>query len=144
MRSPFSQDRTQVASRVRRLDLRHTLWGAQRHNVPASVPTVWPQIDDIIGSFDDIKVVLDDEHGVATVHQAAQNLEQALDIREVQTGRRLIQNVQGASRAAPAQLAAELHTLGLTTRERSRSLAQADWEEARAAYGEFALPGAWK
>lgn len=25
-----------------------------------------------------------------------------------------------------------------------RSLAQADWEEARAAYGEFALPGAWK
>nr|WP_257214911.1 hypothetical protein [Sphingomonas sp. R-74633] len=25
-----------------------------------------------------------------------------------------------------------------------RSLAQGDWEEARAAYGEFALPGAWK
>lgn len=25
-----------------------------------------------------------------------------------------------------------------------RSLAQTDWEEARAAYGEFALPGAWK
>ncbi len=25
-----------------------------------------------------------------------------------------------------------------------RSLARADWEEARAAYGEFALPGAWK
>lgn len=25
-----------------------------------------------------------------------------------------------------------------------RSLARTDWEEARAAYGEFALPGAWK
>jgi len=25
-----------------------------------------------------------------------------------------------------------------------RSLARSDWEEARAAYGEFALPGAWK
>jgi len=25
-----------------------------------------------------------------------------------------------------------------------RSLARADWEEARAAYGEFALPGAWR
>jgi len=25
-----------------------------------------------------------------------------------------------------------------------RSLARTDWEEARAAYGEFALPGAWR
>jgi hypothetical protein len=44
----------------------------------------------------------------------------------VQSSRRLIQNVQGAPRAAPAQLAAELHALGLTTRQRGRSLAQAD------------------
>src|SRR5262249_26530839 len=109
------QHLTQEMARVRLLDLRHTLGGAQRHDAPASVPTVWTQIDDIIGSFDDIKVMLDDEHGVATVHQAGQNLEQALDVGEVQTGCRLIQNVQGASRAAPAQLAAEFHTLGLTT-----------------------------
>src|SRR4029434_10618918 len=120
------QQLTEAMARVRLLDLRHTLWGAQRHYTPASVPTVWPQIDDIVGGFDDIKVVLDDEHGVATVHQAGQNLEQALDVREVQTGCRLIQNVQGASRAAPAQLAAELHTLGLTTRQCGGSLAQAD------------------
>src|SRR5262249_35405924 len=113
-------------ARVRLLDLRHTLWGAQRHHAPASVTTVWPQIDDIIGGFDDIQVVLDDEHGVATFHQAGQYLEQGLDISEVQTGRRLIQNIQGASRTAPGQLTAELHTLGLTTRQRGRSLPQAD------------------
>jgi len=77
------QHLTQEMASIRLLDLRHALWGAQRHNTPASVPTVWPQIDDIIGGFDDIKVVLDDEHGVATVHQAGQNLEQALDIQEV-------------------------------------------------------------
>ncbi len=69
------QHLTQEMASIRLLDLRHALWGAQRHNTPASVPTVWPQIDDIIGGFDDIKVVLDDEHGVATVHQAGQNLE---------------------------------------------------------------------
>ena len=71
---------------------------------PASVATVWPQVDDIVSGFDDIKIVLDDEHGVASIHQAGQDLEQALDIREVQTCRRLIQHVQGASRAAPARV----------------------------------------
>ena len=81
------------ASAPRLLDLRHALWCAHCHNAPASVPTVWAQIDDIIGGFDDIKIVLDDEHSVATIHQAGQHLEQALDIRKVQTSCRLIQNV---------------------------------------------------
>ena len=76
-------------------------------------------------------VLSDDEQAIARYRYMLRTappeaIEQALNIRELQTGRRLIQNVQGASRAAPAQLAAELHTLGLTTRERSRSLAQAD------------------
>src|SRR5262249_20995140 len=124
------QHLTQEMTRIGLFDLRHALRGAQRHNTPASVPTVWPKIDNVVGSFDDIKVVLDDEYGVAAVHQTGQHLEQALDIRKVQTGRRLIQNVEGASRTAPAQLAAELHTLGLTTRQRGRSLAQADIAQA--------------
>src|SRR2546422_443022 len=54
-------------ARIRLLDLRHALWRAHGHNAPASVPTVWPQIDDIIGGFDDIKNVLDDEHSVAII-----------------------------------------------------------------------------
>ena len=70
-------------------------------------------------------MVLDDEHGISTLHQACQHLKQVLNISEVQARRGLIENVQGASRAAPAQLAAELDTLRLATRKRGRSLSQA-------------------
>jgi hypothetical protein len=55
-------------ARVRLLDLRHALRRAQRHNASASIPAVWPKIDNMIGGFDDIQIMLDDEHGVAPVH----------------------------------------------------------------------------
>src|SRR4026208_1175907 len=102
------QHLSQEMTSIRLFDLRHALRGACRYRASSSVATIWPEINDIVGGFDDIKIVLDDEHGVATIHQAGQDLEQTLDIGEVQTCCRFIQNVHGTSGAAPAQLTTEL------------------------------------
>jgi len=58
--------------------------------------------------------VLDDDHGVAVIHQPVQHLQQALDVRVVKAGGRLVEQVQGAARVAPRQLRRELHPLRLT------------------------------
>lgn len=47
----------------------------------------------MIGHLDDVQVVLNDEHRVARVGQTIENINQARDVRHVQTGRRLIEHV---------------------------------------------------
>ena len=55
--------------------------------------------------------MLDDDDGVAKVCQAAQDVEQLLDIVEVQAGGGLIQDVEGAASLAAAELARQLNAL---------------------------------
>ncbi len=65
-----------------------------RHqNAATTGASLRSQIDDPVGSFYHIKVVLDDDDGVAAIPQLVQHLEQLLDVVEVQPGGRLIQNV---------------------------------------------------
>ena len=49
--------------------------------------------------FDDVEIVLDDEHRVAGVDEVVQHFEQQLDIGEVEAGRRLVEQVQRAAGA---------------------------------------------
>ena len=51
------------------------------------------EVDDPVRCFDDVEVMLDHDHRVAAVTQAMQYAEQLFDVMEVQTGRRLIDNV---------------------------------------------------
>ena len=55
----------------------------------------------------------------------AQHLEQAAGVLEVQSGRGLVEDVEGVPGRAAAQLAGQLHPLGLAARERGCRLAQA-------------------
>jgi len=57
------------------------------------------QIDDVIGGFDHIEMMLDQDDRMSGVHQAVQRPEQPLDIGEVKPGRRFIENVDGVLRA---------------------------------------------
>src|ERR671919_2028265 len=92
---------------VGRVDLGAHFRGTSRHHVPTSVPAFWPQIDEIVGRFYDIEVVLDDDHRVASIDEPPKDDEQALNIGKVEAGSRLVENIHGPSRAAFAQLAAE-------------------------------------
>ena len=42
----------------------HLLWGAAYDEVAAFVASFWTEVDDVIGHFDDIEVVLNNEDGV--------------------------------------------------------------------------------
>ena len=69
--------------------------------------------------LDDVEVVLDDEHRVAGVHQALQNLEQLLHVGEVQTGGGLVEDVERVARGDLGQLGGQLHPLGLAAGQAS-------------------------
>jgi hypothetical protein len=61
------------------------------YNSPALVARVGAEVYDPIGGFHDLNVVLDDEHGVASVHQSLEDFEQHADIVEVQAGGRFVE-----------------------------------------------------
>src|SRR3989442_8858770 len=58
-----------------------------------------------------------------------EHLQQQPDILEVQSGRRLIQDVQRATRVPFGELSRELHALGLAAREGRRRLSEVDVSE---------------
>ena len=51
-------------------------------------------------------MMLDHEHGVARVDESLQNAEQAIDVAEMQTRRRLVEDVERASGRDASELRA--------------------------------------
>ena len=73
--------------------------------------------------------MLDDDDGVALVDQFVQDVEQFARVLEMKAGRRLVEDVERAPRAAPRQLARQLHALRLASAQRRRRLPQLDVAE---------------
>ena len=96
----------------------------------AAVAALGAHVDDPVGGLDDIEVVLDDDDRVALVDQAGQHRDQLADVLEVQTGGRLVQDVDRAAGGALLQLAGELHALRLAAGQGRRGLAEPDVAEA--------------
>jgi len=74
---------------------------AARDDPPPASPAPGPQVDHPVGARHDVKVVLDNDDGVAGVHQPVQLGEQGRDVRGVETGRRLVEQVKRVPRGAP-------------------------------------------
>jgi hypothetical protein len=68
--------------------------------------------------------VLDDDHRVALLDQAMEQRQELAHVVEVQPGRRLVEQVDGAAGAALAELGRQLDALRLAARERGRGLAE--------------------
>jgi hypothetical protein len=49
-----------------------------------------------VGGFEDVEVVLDDDHAVAAVDEGLEDAEQAFDVVAVQAGGGLVEQEQGA------------------------------------------------
>ena len=69
-------------------------------------------------TFDDVEVVLDDEHGVARVGELLQHVDQLVDVRHVQSRGRLVEDIDRAAGGALAKLRRQLHALRLAAGER--------------------------
>src|SRR5467141_2400147 len=52
------------------------------------------EVDDPVGLLDDVEMVLDDEHGVAEIDEALQDVEKLSNVVKVQARRRFIKDVK--------------------------------------------------
>ena len=73
----------------------------------------------MVGDRDRLRLVLDDQHGVALVAQLQQQAVHALDVVRVQADRRLVEDV-GDVGERRAEVADHLRALRLAARQRAR------------------------
>ena len=60
--------------------------------VSAGITAFGPELDDVVGGSDDVRVVLDDDDGVAAVEEGAEGGEEFLDVVEVEAGGGLVED----------------------------------------------------
>src|SRR6185295_15047721 len=84
----------QVVRRHRPGSVCHRARRAGEHHATAALAGARAEIDDVVGSTDDGRVVLDDDHRVPLVTQAEKDARQPLRIPGVQADGRLVQNVE--------------------------------------------------
>src|ERR1700754_2530346 len=65
-----------------------------RDDASAAVAALRAEIDDPVSGFDHIEIVFDDDNRVSVVAQSMQYREQHFDVMEVQSGGRLIEDIE--------------------------------------------------
>ena len=66
----------------------------------ALLATLGAEVDDVVGNLDNIEVVLDDDNCISLVNQLVKHLDKTADILEMESGGRLVENVECATRFA--------------------------------------------
>ena len=102
------------ATALRLLDLVHRTSG---DHIAAACSGNGAHLDQIVGFRQHARVVVDNNHGVAVIHQITHHAHQAVDIGRMQADRRLVQHIEHARRSV-AHHASELHALTLARGER--------------------------
>src|SRR3989338_5413771 len=120
----------QEAAGVRALGARDFFRRTGGDALAAPVAALGTEIDEMIGGLDDVQIVLDDEHGVALVHELLQNTEETVDVGEVKPGGRFIQDVKSAPCRTLGKLSGKFHALRFPSGKRRRGLAKLDIVEA--------------
>src|SRR6266852_6637525 len=106
------------------------LGGALRDDAAAAFATFGAQVDDPVGLFDDVEMVLDDEHGVAEINKALQDVEKLSHVVEMQAGSGFVEDVKRAAGLALGKFASEFNTLRFAAGESCGGLAESDVAEA--------------
>src|SRR3990170_43337 len=125
-----AEDLSQQLARMGRFGPRHFFGGALGDDVAAGVAAFGAEVEDPVGGFDDVGVVLDDDDSVAEVGEAVEDAEELLDVVEVQAGGGLVEDVEGAAGLAAGELAGQLDALGFAAGECSGGLAKLEVAEA--------------
>lgn len=93
------------------------------------------ELHDVVGGLDRLRAVLDDEHGVALVAQSFEQAVEPVDVRGVQPGGRLVEDIRDVAERG-AEVADHLHALRLAAGQRrgrpvQREVAETDRGEIR-------------
>ena len=63
-------------------------------DVSAFVATFGAEVDDPVGTFDDVHVMFDDHNGVACINEAVENVNEFFDVCEVEACGGFVKNVE--------------------------------------------------
>ena len=77
-------------------------------------PAFRTHVDHIVGTLDDVKVMLDDYDGIALVGELVDGLEQYADILEMKPGGGLVEYKKSLAGVFLSQLSSQLNALVLT------------------------------
>ena len=102
------------AAALRLFDLVHRASG---NHITAACSGNGAHLDQIVGFRQHTCIVVDNNHGVAVIHQIAHHAYQTINIGRMQANRRLVQHIEHARRSV-AHHAGELHALTLARGER--------------------------
>ena len=87
------------------------------------------EVDDPIGAFDHFQVVFNDDERVSGIAQFHQNVQKFFDIGEMETGRRLVQNMHGSAGRFLGQLGREHYPLRFAAGKSGAGLTEAEVTE---------------
>jgi len=111
---------------------RDLLWSTFYHQSSTFMATLWSQVDDVIGRFDDVQVVVDYQDRMPLFDESIQALKQTVNICKMQTGRRFIEDIKVVFAAFQlAQFRGEFYALGFATRKQSRGVANRQIPQAQ-------------
>src|SRR5690242_20473584 len=105
-------------------DLRHLLRRPGGDELPSRRAAVRPQVNDPVGSLNDVEVMLHNNHRVSGVYQTLEQRQQPRRVGRIESGGWLVEQVEGAAGDAPPQFFGELHALRLAAGKRAGGLAQ--------------------
>ena len=66
----------EISACVRRLYQSNLLGGSRGNDCSATVSSLGTEVDDVVGTFDNVEIVFNNDNGVARIAQALQNLKE--------------------------------------------------------------------
>ena len=92
----------------------HLLWCACADDITSTVSAIRANINDVVGTFYDIHVMLNDQHRMATLDKGIKGIKQFADVVEVKTCRWLIEDEESWLQFLKSDVVAKFDTLVLT------------------------------
>ena len=99
------------------LRLLHLVYPTSSDHIAAACSGNGTHLDQIVGFRQYARIVVNNNHGVAVIHQISHHAYQAVDIGRMQADRRLVQHIKHACRSVTHH-ASKLHALALTRGKR--------------------------
>ena len=73
----------------------HLFGGSLRNYRASAIAAVRAEIDDVVGNFDDVEIMFDDDYGVALFDKSVENGDEFCDVVCVKSGGRFVEDIDG-------------------------------------------------
>src|SRR5580693_1077438 len=120
------KDASESLARIGFLGAGHEFGRALGYDAAAAFAAFGAEVDDPVGLFDDVEVMLDDQHGVAETDQTLEHVQEFANVVKVQAGGGFVEDVESAAGLALGEFAGQLDTLGFAAGESGGGLAEGD------------------